>query len=289
MRIFVSYKSQDIDEVRNIIEQLREISPDTKVSMLRQSPQWKRIARPYLKKSDIVIYLAGREYSDNIDWEINTALRLKRKVYCIKLADDIELDTRLYQTDAFDDGQRVLKIQNPSSLEEIRNLIKGDRTFLRDRLFDADIRNDEILLEQYKLMLSTSESLIERRQKLTTTYLSIFSALLPVVTLTLSLDYDFLYPGTAIICCICIILCFSWRSAIISYGKSNQAKFAILEEMEKTLPVSMFASEWLARKKISSKYVSFTSHETMIPVLFVFVYAVFLAISIFLWFRNGVV
>ena len=125
-----------------------------------------------------------------------------------------------------------------------------------------------------------------RSQKLTTTYLSIFSALLPVICAMLSFSFFYLYFGAVLISIICIILCFSWRSTIISYGKSNRAKFAILEEIESKLPATMFSSEWLALKKITTKYKSFTNRETIIPIIFVAIYTVLLSISIILLILN---
>lgn len=284
MKIFITYKGQDIDKVVETIEKFREISPDVQISIIRNSKRWKAIARKYIKNSDLVIYLAGYEYSENIDWEINTAIKIGHRVHCIKLYDDIVLEERLCISDKFDNMHRVLKIEPPVTLDEMIDRIRGDRSYLHDKLFSSNITDTPTLIEQYKMMLSTSESLIERRQKLTTTYLSIFSALLPVITLMLSFKSSFLNIGIIIISGICIILCISWRSSIVSYGKSNNAKFAILEEIEKKLPAAIFASEWIALKRITSQYKSFTSRETVIPLLFIFVYIVFAVIAIALCF-----
>lgn len=280
MKLFISYKGEDFEKVQKTIETFRNISPDIQISTLRISKRWKSLAKKYISKADFVIYLAGYKYSDNINWEIDTAIKYGHKVHCVKLNDDVVLDDKLFTSNEFDDSVKVPKVIVYSSLAELTSLIRGDSSYLRNKLFENNIDNDEMLIEQYKVMLSTSESLIERRQKLTTTYLAIFSALLPIISTMLSFSQFYLYLGALIISVICIILCFSWRSTIISYGKSNRAKFAILEEIESKLPATMFSSEWLALKKITSKYKSFTNRETIIPILFVVVYAVLLSISI---------
>lgn len=280
MKLFISYKGEDFEKVQKTIETFRNISPDIQISTLRISKRWKSLAKKYISKADFVIYLAGYKYSDNINWEINTAIKYGHKVHCVKLDDDVVLDDKLFTINEFDDSVKVPKIIVYSSLAELTSLIRGDSSYLRNKLFENNIDNNEMLIEQYKVMLSTSESLIERRQKLTTTYLAIFSALLPIISTMLSFSQFYLYLGALIISVICIILCFSWRSTIISYGKSNRAKFAILEEIESKLPATMFSSEWLALKKITTKYKSFTNRETIIPILFVVVYAVLLSISI---------
>ncbi|MEA4939318.1 MAG: hypothetical protein VB091_07000 [Christensenella sp.] len=283
MKIFLSFKSEDMKEVEKVVDRLRELSPDVKVSILRQNRKWKRMTLDFLKDSDMVIYLAGEHYSDNIDWEINEAKKIGHKVFCLKLRDDIELnDERLKILDDYD-SKLTLKVE-PVSFEKIADLVKGDREHLHNKLFETGVIDNKTLVEQYRMLLSTSESLIERRQKLTTTYLTIFSALLPVLTFMLSQKMAFMNIGCAIISLISILLCFSWRNAIDSYGKSNAAKFAILEEMEKQFPASMFASEWVVLKKTTSRYRSYTSRETLIPLLFVAVYALFMVVSIILCF-----
>lgn len=282
MKLFITYKGEDFDEIQKTIGHFREISPEIQISSVRNSKHWKRLAKRYIEKADFVIYLAGHKYSDNIDWEIDTAIKYGHKVHCVKLKDDVVLADRLFLDNEFDDSIKTPKVIIYNSLSELDSLIRGDSEYLHNKLFQNNIDNNEMLIEQYKVMLSTSESLIERRQKLTTTYISIFSVLLPIISAMLSFSYFFLYFGAGLISIICIVLCFSWKNTIISYGKSNRAKFAILEEIESKLPTTMFSSEWLALKRITTKYKSFTNRETVIPILFVVVYTVLLLISFIL-------
>lgn len=279
MRVFVSYKSQDIELVKYFAEKLQEISPQIQVSIIRTSDEWQKTAIDHIKKSDYIVYLAGYMYSEYIDWEIDEAIKRGYPVYCMKLHDDVVLDDRLYASNEFDDGKKHLKIEQPMTFEELADKINNNRQHIRTKLFSNGIANDNMLMEQYKLMLSTSETLIDRRQRLTTTYISIFSALLPVLTYMLSGKTLIMYVGSAIISFISCILCLSWRNAISAYGKSNRAKFIILEEIEKCLPAAMFASEWMALKTQVSKYKSYTKRETTIPMIFLFVYVVICVVA----------
>lgn len=282
MKLFISYKGEDYDEVQKKIEILRSISPKIQISALRISKQWKKLAKKFISKADFVIYLAGHRYSDNINWEIDTAIKYGHKIHCVKLDEDVVLDDKLFTDNEFDNSVKESKVIIYDSLSELISFIREDSVYLHNKLFENKIDNNEMLIEQYKVMLSTSESLIERRQKLSTTHLSIFSVLLPVISTMLTFSYFYLYLGATLMSIICIILCISWRSTIISYGKSNRAKFAILEEIESKLPVAMFSSEWFALKKITTKYKSFTNRETLIPILFVVVYSVLSVISVVL-------
>lgn len=251
---------------------------------MRRTRSWKKLAKKYIAKADYVIYLAGKNYSDNINWEIETAIRFGHTIHCVKLYDEVELDTQLYNGTDFDDSIKTLKVKLYKTVYDLVAQIKGDSDYLNEKLFHNNINDTPNLIEQYKVLLSTSESLIERRQKLTTTYISIFSVLLPILSAMLSFQSIFLNIGVSLIALIGIILCLSWRKTVISYGKSNRAKFAILEEMENKLPVAMFASEWIVLKRITNKYKSFTDRETLIPILFLIVYLIVLVASILLCF-----
>lgn len=287
MKLFICYKGEDYDKVVQSMNQLREVSPDIQISIIRKAKNWKHLSKSHITKADYVIYLAGHVYSDNIDWEIDTAIKYGHKVRCVKLYDDVQLtDKRLFKQDSFDKSKKTLKIEEPITMEQLIGLIKGDSAYLNQKLFQSGVEDNNLLVEQYKILLSTSESLIERRQKLTTTYLSIFSVMLPVLSAMLTFEQAFLQLGAFFVSSICIILCLSWRGTIISYGKSNRAKFAILEEMEKQLPVAMFASEWLVLKRITTKYKSFTNRETTIPVIFIAIYTIFAVLSLVLFIIN---
>lgn len=287
MKLFICYKGGDYDRVVQTMNTLRDISPDIQISIIRNAKNWKHLSKSHITKADYVIYLAGHVYSDNIDWEIDTAIKYGHKVRCVKLYDDVQLtDSRLFKQDSFDKSKKALKIEEPITMEQLIGLIKGDSAYLNQKLFQSGVEDNNLLVEQYKILLSTSESLIERRQKLTTTYLSIFSVMLPVLSAMLTFEQAFLQLGAFFVSCICIILCLSWRGTIISYGKSNRAKFAILEEMEKQLPVAMFASEWLVLKRITTRYKSFTNRETTIPVIFIAIYTIFAVLSLVLFIIN---
>ncbi|MBQ8873525.1 MAG: hypothetical protein IJ032_06215 [Clostridia bacterium] len=287
MKLFICYKGEDYDRVVQTMNTLRDISPDIQISIIRNAKNWKSLSKSHITKADYVIYLAGKTYSDNIDWEIDTAIKYGHKVRCVKLYDDVQLtDSRLFKQDTFDKSKQTLKIEEPITMDQLVNLIKGDSAYLTKKLFESGVEDNNLLVEQYKVLLSTSESLIERRQKLTTTYLSIFSVMLPVLSAMLTFEQAFLQLGAFFVSAICIILCLSWRGTIISYGKSNLAKFAILEEMEKQLPVAMFASEWLVLNRITTRYKSFTNRETTIPVIFIAIYTIFAVLSLVLFIIN---
>lgn len=132
--------------------------------------------------------------------------------------------------------------------------------------------NDMTLLEQYKLLVGTSEALVVRRQSVNTFFLSVNSILLAGEGLLLRED-DLSSLASAAIIAIAVggvTLCFVWRRLITSFQQLSAGKFAVIHEMEEKLPARMFAAEWeaLASGKDPKVYRPFTSVESATPRVF---------------------
>lgn len=127
-------------------------------------------------------------------------------------------------------------------------------------------------LELYKLMIDSSESLIQRRQKTNAFFITAIGSLLAIAGLmvkagalhsgTIWLLYGFSVVG--------LLLCNSWRNLIDNYGKLNKAKFDVILRLEEGLDAQIYAAEWVSLGKglRPSKYRSFTSTEKNVPLYF---------------------
>jgi hypothetical protein len=127
-------------------------------------------------------------------------------------------------------------------------------------------------LELYKLMIDSSESLIQRRQKTNAFFITAIGSLLAIAGLmvkagalhsgTIWLLYGFAVVG--------LLLCNSWRNLIDNYGKLNKAKFDVILRLEQDLDAKIYAAEWVSLGKglRPSKYRSFTSTEKNVPLYF---------------------
>jgi hypothetical protein len=82
-------------------------------------------------------------------------------------------------------------------------------------------------------------------------------------------------------------VCFIWWSLVDSYKDLNTAKFTVIHELERQLPVALFKHEWYvcghnknkADKDLASKYVPLTQLERWIPFAFAGLYIVLAAYS----------
>jgi len=143
--------------------------------------------------------------------------------------------------------------------------------FICKELSDSDT---QVLLEQYKLFVGTSESLISRRQNVNTFFLSVNSIILTASGLLLrngepgALGYSALI-GLGIGG---ILLCFVWRRLITSFQQLSKGKFDVIHALEQRLPARIFELEWvvLGKGKDSNKYIPFTKTESLTPWVFGF-------------------
>jgi hypothetical protein len=135
----------------------------------------------------------------------------------------------------------------------------------------VDARHE--FFELYKIMVASSEALVGRRQAVNTFFLTINGLLLTAVGLFVRTggQAHLRLHGVAIfvLALAGFIICFAWRSLIISFGQLNTGKFKIINEMERELAASIFAAEWeaLERGENPAVYRTFTSREIYIPIL----------------------
>lgn len=129
-------------------------------------------------------------------------------------------------------------------------------------------------LEQYKLILGTTESLESRRQTLHTFFMSINSLFLAAIGLLgkESLDNSAVAVGVIVLAVAGCLLSESWRRQVVSYGNVAASKWTVINAFEACLPSSPFCAEWQALQR--RDYRSFTTNETAIPVAFVALYGV---------------
>jgi len=136
--------------------------------------------------------------------------------------------------------------------------------------------NKAQFFELYKMMVSSSEALVSRRQGVNTFFLTMNGLLLTAVGLFVRGGSDGQLQAAGI-----LVLCSAWRSLIISFGQLNSGKFAIINTMERDLAASIYAAEWeaLERGENSNVYRSFTSREVIVPVAFGAIYTITVILS----------
>lgn len=237
--------------------------------------EWKEMARSQINQSEAIIVFDKKACleSENATWEIDVAQKLKKPLIFLDSSkpDKNELDTlcALYHHDQeFDSYFR-----------------KPQRHFVSKRGVTGK-EKDKDTIELYKVMVASSEQLIQRRQSMNAFFIAAIGALLAfagalvkfgnIESKTLSLLVIGLLAVTG------LIFCHSWHNLIDNYGKLNKAKFRVITKLEETFSTQIFSAEWTALGKGSrpDKYRSFTSTEKNVPIGFAILIFILLIISL---------
>lgn len=124
------------------------------------------------------------------------------------------------------------------------------------------------LLDQYKLYVEMADRISQRRTAANTYFLSVNSAILAFVgyltSKTEPVDYMWLLALAG-----CMLTLF-WYNIINSYKNLNTAKWQVVQDIEKRLPISPYDAEWdaLQRGKNPRLYRPISHIESWVPGVF---------------------
>ncbi|MCW5886894.1 MAG: hypothetical protein KIT07_02095 [Anaerolineales bacterium] len=153
---------------------------------------------------------------------------------------------------------------------QIKNKRPSEDRFL-DVLFPNGLPKNEKdftqALELYKIIVESSENLINRRQTANSFFLTLNGVLITVVGFILQNSNGQMAKALwmIILGIVGAILCGAWRSLIISFGKLNTGKFKVINTIERYLKIAIYTAEWDALGFGEKKYRSFTSKEIWVP------------------------
>jgi hypothetical protein len=299
MKSYIIYKSQDEKEVKKRIKQLQLNCPSLEVLLLESVPMkfWRRFARKKIKQADCAIFFVGEESHKSIyiDWEIKQFIRRDKRIYTLKLQPEYEYNETLYRKETFGNVENIDKSRYMYSKEIsmdglckiINNNLEMDVT---EEVTCNENMSGEVMIEQYKAYLQTSEELIQRRQAVSNFYITVNSALISVLSAVIAVinalgsEYALLISmiGCYVISFVGIVLCINWNRIVFSYGQLNSAKMKVISAIEKKLPFNIYDVEWKVQtdKLGKRRYVSFTNIEKRIPLLFSIIYVAMLGAAI---------
>ncbi|MCB9887752.1 MAG: hypothetical protein H6838_19850 [Planctomycetes bacterium] len=140
------------------------------------------------------------------------------------------------------------------------------------------------VLDVYKVYLEMADRISERREKANSFFLAINTALVALLAkdafgnATHSTTLEVLVPLSA------IVMCYLWNRIIRSYRDINSAKFKVIHQIERRLPIRPYDAEWasVGRGKEKSLYLPFTHVEQLVPWLFLLFHAI-LALTAVPW------
>lgn len=228
MRIFICNRSIDIIDSDRIVEQFLNLSKNS-IGIDREiiaSQNWQVSVKTKIDKADFVLFLLGEDTfsSDQIKWEYDKCKTLNKNIIGLKLFPTASRSIIFYQ------GYPVFE----NSKECYKFLIKEHK---EQRL---------LKIEQYKLMVNSTEKVTEQRLKVNNLFFTVTSSILSVAVL-IGKAFNFSIIsiwGISVLTLMAFLTTFFWEKLIDSYGKLNKGKFRVIDKIEKDLTTNMFEYEW---------------------------------------------
>lgn len=249
MKLFIIHRFADKRNAKITLKKIASsLSIELKYVFLNSAggAQWKQEAEKAIKEAEAVIVFNPESCteSNNARWEIETAKGAKKEI--IEICPDST---------------------NEAVTSRLKSLFNFEDEF--GKCFSPDKQD---VFELYKMMVESSDNLIQRRQKTNAFFITAIGSMLAIAGLltktgtinseSIGILYGFSVVG--------LLLCNSWRNLIDNYGKLNTAKYEVILRLEKDLNAQIYAAEWIALGKglRPKKYRSFTSTEKNVPLYF---------------------
>jgi uncharacterized membrane protein YuzA (DUF378 family) len=141
----------------------------------------------------------------------------------------------------------------------------------------------EHLFEQYKLYVEMADKISARRQTANTFFLTINTAVVALLGAVLPSTDRLLNTAWYVVVGLAgLLLCFFWFQLLSSYRNLNTAKFNIVHEIERKLPIRPYVAEWasVGKEKDGKSYLPFTHVETRVPWIFAALYVALTVIAL---------
>lgn len=294
MKVYVVYKFDNESEVNRVINIITsEVHQDKKNEEIYffkfekndRSKKWHSLAKVKMKEANLVLFFDSIEDNkdklpkiDKIKWELELADKLKKKVVVVK-GNDSNYSKRIYNYDytekvvnsykyrVFNEKDVINYLISEANWNMNTCLIQKEEDVFKDLPNEDSKKYFEILMQQYKIMIETSEKLMERRLSTTNLYTTLCSTLLTFSTASIAFK-NLLLSGVIFLISgiIIFILCSNWKNLLVSYEMNNAGKYEVINSIEKKLPANMFDCEY--RYNTFNGIKSFSFREKRLPNIF---------------------
>jgi hypothetical protein len=228
MKIFICNRSIDAFESENIISKLLSISENS-IAVIQEkehSENWKEIVEKKFQEVDFILFMIGQDTfsSHQIIWELAKAKQLYKQIVALKLQNA--------------STESVLYCEGFQVFETTEQCLK----YLTKKFEDSR----QLRIEQYKIMVSSTEKVSEQRLTVNNLFFTVTSSVLSVAFI-LGKTLDFRISGILgmiTLTALGLTITFFWEKLVKSYGKLNTGKFKLIDRIEKDLRTNMFEEEW---------------------------------------------
>lgn len=132
--------------------------------------------------------------------------------------------------------------------------------------------NEETILAQWQTCVDMANAASQRRDSMNNLFATLNIALIAATSIIWDLKSIIMAIGG-------IILCIVWLCFVKYFRQLNEAKFSVINALEKKLPEQPFADEWKILKK-NKRRTEGTKLERVLPIAFIALYIAVVAVMI---------
>ena len=261
MKIFVCNRSNELESTTSLVNELNIMAMNSIIftQEIDHSNKWKEKVTKKMEDADFILFILGNNIfeSENLKWELNKAEELNKNIIGLK-------------SSTFT-GNTINNFGN--------NYVFGNVLQCFNYLQNKYKEKQLLLVEQYKMMVISTEKVTEQRSKVNNLFLTITASLLSITfVIGKSLEFSIIAIIVMLFFTILtLIVTYSWEKLVKSYGDLNKGKFLIIDKIEKQLTINMFKDEWeILTKRIKYKPNSQTEKSIVIYFRwFIFITAIF--------------
>lgn len=228
MKIFICSRAIDVEATSTVLDNLLSVSRNS-IAILREeehSDNWKNRVEKHFKEVDFVIFVLGEHtfQSNPMKWEYAKAKSLNKQIVGVILDDACE--------------ESVLFCQGFPVFKDLNDCFK-----YLEKIYEED---RQLLLEQYKIMVGSTEKVTDQRMRVNNLFFTVTSSILSI-SLVVGKAFEFSIVGAIgmlALSLMAFVVTFLWEKLVRSYGKLNTGKFTVIDQIEKRLRTNMFEHEW---------------------------------------------
>ena len=132
------------------------------------------------------------------------------------------------------------------------------------------------ILEQYRICVEMADRISARRSASNTFFLTLNTVVFGVLS-AMGQGRGGTGWAQAWLLAPLLVECAAWYGLTRSYRRINEAKYLVIEELERRLPAAPYGSEWRA---VGPSHQPLTSLEQWIPMIFAATYVIVFAVAI---------
>lgn len=142
---------------------------------------------------------------------------------------------------------------------------------------------DPVVVDLYKLGAELADRISSRRATANAFFLTAETTFIGVVALILG-QHKATSGVRGVVVGAGVLLSLSWWLQLRRYRELNKAKFAVLTDIEQTLPVQLFASEWTRltaqpKHRWLPRFTEIGTTERIVPLVFAGVWLLLLKVG----------